>query len=81
MKKKDLVVVAAVIFVSVIFSYIICSKFITTPKDRQQKVELVTAISSEFRIPDDSVFNITAVNPTKLIQIGPNTNVQPFANQ
>lgn len=81
MKKKDLSVVIATVIVATIFSYIISSKFIITPKSRQQKVEVVAAISSEFKIPDNTVFNTSAVNPTKLIQIGPNVNDQPFAKQ
>lgn len=81
MKKKDLLVVIGVVIVATIFSYIISSKFISTPKDRQQKVEVVAAISSEFKVPDNTVFNTSAINPTKLIQIGPNANEQPFANQ
>jgi hypothetical protein len=81
MKKKDLILIFMSVIVSTIFSYIICSKFIVTAKVRQQKVEIVKPITAEFNLPDKKIFNTDAVNPTKLIEIGPNINDQPFTNQ
>ena len=78
MKQKDVAVIIAAVGVAAILSFLLCSKFISTPADRQQKVEVVALITSEFTLPDKAVFNTDAVNPTKLIQIGPNTNDQPF---
>lgn len=78
MKQKDLGIIIAVIIVSGIFSYILCSKLISPPSNRQQKVEVVEAIGSDFKIPDAAIFNANAINPTKLIEIGPNSNNQPF---
>lgn len=78
MQKKDLTIVIAVIVVAGIFSFIICSKVLSPPKNRQQSVEVVDAISSEFKVPDPAIFNANAFNPTRLIQIGPNSNNQPF---
>lgn len=81
MKQKDYLVIVVAVVISGIFSLVVCSKFIAPPKNRQQKVEVVTAINSEFKLPDAAVFNSNAVNPTKLIEIGPNTNNQPFVKQ
>lgn len=81
MKQKDIVTIIVSVITSAILSFIICSKVIASPKTRQQKVEVVAPISSEFKIPDKAIFNADAVNPTKLIQIGPNSNNQPFSNQ
>ena len=78
MKQKDIAIIVASVGFAAIFSFIVCSKFINTPKNRQQKVEVVTPISAEFDIPDKTIFNTEAVNPTKLIEISPNTNNQPF---
>lgn len=80
MKQKDLAVVIGAGVVSAIFAFLITGKFIFTAKDRQQKVEVVTPITSEFNLPSKAVFNTDAINPTQLIQIGPNSNNQPFAN-
>lgn len=78
MKNKDYAVIIAVIFVAGIFSFVICSQFISSPKNRQQKAEVVEPITPEFQLPDNKIFNTNAVNPTKLIEIGPNSNNQPF---
>jgi hypothetical protein len=80
MKQKDIAVIAITVFISGIFAYVICGSFIFTRKDQQQKVEVVTAIDSNFSLPDKTIFNSDAINPTKLIEIGPNSNNQPFTN-
>ena len=80
MKRKDLMTIIGTVFIAGIFSYIICASFIFTAKDQQQKVEVVTPIDANFNLPDKQVFNTDAVNPTKLIEIGPNSNEQPFNN-
>jgi hypothetical protein len=81
MKKKDLAVIVMSVIVAAIFSFIICNKFIGNGKDSQQRVEVVKPITAEFNLPNKDIFNSIAINPTKVIEIGPNTNNQPFANQ
>ena len=51
---------------------------IATPKNRQEKVEIVDAISSDFKQPSSKYFNRLSIDPTKLIQIGDNVNQKPF---
>jgi hypothetical protein len=80
-KQKDFATIAITVFVAGIFSYIVCSKVIFASQDRQQKVEIVAPISADFDLPDKKIFNTDAINPTKLIEIGPNSNNQPFTNQ
>ncbi len=81
MKQKDLITVIASVVVAGIFSFVICSQFITSSASKNQKVEVVQPISAEFNLPDKKIFNTEAINPTKLIEIAPNTNNLPFANQ
>jgi len=81
MKRKDLIIVVASVVVSTIFSYIICSQFIVTAKSKLQNAEVVSPITADFKVPDNTIFNNESVNPTKVIEIGPNTNNQPFAKQ
>lgn len=81
MKKKDLVVIIFTVIVAAIFSYLICSKLIGTAETTRQSVEVVKPISADFLLPDKTIFNSSAVNPTKLIEIGPNANEKPFANE
>ena len=81
MKKKDLVVIIFTVIVAAIFSYLICSKLIGTAETTRQSAEIVKPITAEFNLPSSEIFNSSAVNPTKLIVIGPNANEKPFANQ
>ncbi len=78
MKQKDIAVIAFTVFFAGIFSYVICTNFIFTTQDQKQKVEVVTPIDANFNLPDKNIFNTDAINPTKLIEIGPNSNNQPF---
>jgi len=80
MRKKDLPALIAIVGFSVIISYVLVRQFISTPKNMQQEVEVVTAINATFTVPTDGKnFNSSSINPTKLIEIAPNDNGQPFA--
>jgi 5-bromo-4-chloroindolyl phosphate hydrolysis protein len=81
MKQKDIALIIVVVVFTGIFSFIICSKFINTSETTKQEAEVVSAITSEFNVPSDRYFNVDAINPTKLIEIGPTTNDQPFVNE
>lgn len=81
MKQKDLTLIAVIIIVSALISIILSSVLISSPKNRQQKVEVVEPISAEFTRPDEKFFNKTSLNPTQLIQIGNASNTKPFNGQ
>lgn len=78
MKRKDLIVIGVTVFVAGLVSYFICSKFLFSGSSHNQTVEVVEAITSDFSLPDKTIFNSDAIDPTQLIQIGPNSNDQPF---
>lgn len=48
MKQKDLGIIIAVAILSAIVSFLLSNKLFVTPENRQQKVEVVDAIVSEF---------------------------------
>lgn len=81
MKKNDLVLIILITGIAVIVAVIVGNSFITTSKNRSQKVEVVDRFSTDFPTPDVKVFNDQALDPTKDIKIGPATNDQPFKNQ
>ena len=81
MKQKDITLIAVVVFVSGVMSLVISTVFISSPKNRHTKVEVVPAITSEFKQPDTRYFNAQAVDPTQSIRIGDNPNTQPFSGQ
>lgn len=78
MKQKDLAMILLIVFISAIFSYFISKALITPPKNRQQKVEVVQAISSNFNDLDSKYYNAQAFDPTKIIVIGQTNNTDPF---
>ena len=80
MKRSELFIIIAVVIASGLLSYVVCNSLIVPKKSKVQTAETVTAITDEFDLPDKSVFNDQAINPTKLIQIAPGDNGQPFAN-
>ncbi len=78
MKQKDLILIIAVAVVAGVFSVVLAKFLFATPGDRQQKVEVVDAISTDFPAPDTKYFNTSSINPTRLIQIAQNSNQAPF---
>jgi hypothetical protein len=78
MKQKDLALVLVVVFVSVVVSLVVSRMFFGSPKNREQKAEVVDVISPEFSLPPTKYFNAKAVNPTQQIQIGDSNNPNPF---
>lgn len=81
MKQKDLTLLIVVVVVSAILSLVVSHFIFASPANRQQKVDVVEAISSTFPQPDAHYFNSNSVDPTQLIQIGNTTNPNPFNGQ
>ena len=78
MKQKDIALIAVIVIISTTLSIFISKAIIVPPKNREQKVEVVGAINSDFPEPDSKHLNPSAVNPTRRITIGTNTNPDPF---
>lgn len=78
MKQKDIALLAVIVFVSAVISIVVSKSLFASPKNRQQAVEVVDPITSDFPAPDTHYFNKDSVDPTKLIKIGENTNPTPF---
>ncbi|MDB5165092.1 MAG: hypothetical protein JWL89_718 [Candidatus Saccharibacteria bacterium] len=79
MKRKDLGLIAVIIVISAVFSLIVSNAIFASPKNRQQKVEVVQPITADFPQPDSRYFNKNAFDPTKVITIGQNANADPFS--
>lgn len=78
MKQKDVALVIVIAFISAIASFLISGRIFVTPTNRQQKVEVVDVIDSNFQTPSPKYFNTQSVDPTQLVQIGDNNNQNPF---
>ena len=79
MKQKDIALILVIVFVSAVISLLISNMLFASPKKRQEQVEVVQPISSDFPAPDKRYFNEKAFNPTKTITIGQNNNTDPFS--
>lgn len=78
MKQKDISVIVVIVIFSILVSVLLSNKLIATPKNRQQKVEVVDIITPTFNRPDSKYFNKDSINPTQTIQIGGDPNKNPF---
>lgn len=79
MKQKDIIVIIVVVFVAAFASFFL-SKILFGPQTKDQKVEKVEAISTEFPYPDDKYFNKYSLNPAQAVEITNNNNANPFIN-
>lgn len=80
MKSKDFSLIIVVAAISVIVAIFVSKLVITSPKNRQEKVEVVQPISPDFNTPDKKYFNDQSVDPTQLVKIGGGSgNKQPFS--
>ncbi|MCA9327142.1 hypothetical protein KDA14_01300 [Candidatus Saccharibacteria bacterium] len=77
MKQKDIAVIIIVAFISAVVSFILSGKLFVTPENRQQSVEVVDAISTQFDLPDARYFNAESINPTQSSKLD-STNQTPF---
>ena len=78
MKSKDIALIAVIVFLSALISFFISNAIFASPKNRQQQVEVVESITTDFPKPDSRYFNTNAFDPTKPISVGQNTNQNPF---
>jgi hypothetical protein len=79
MKQKDLGLIAIVAIFSAVISIFVSNLLFASPKARQQQVEVVQPITTDFPQPDNHYFNKDAFDPTKSITIGQNANPDPFS--
>ena len=78
MKQKDIALIAVIVFISVLISFFVSKIIFSSPKNRQQQVEVVDPITADFPQPDAHYFNSSAIDPTQPINVGQNTNTNPF---
>jgi hypothetical protein len=78
MKQKDVALILVIVFVGALVSLFVSKLIFASPKNRQQSVEVVQPITANFPQPDTTYFNSSAIDPTKLISIGQNSNTNPF---
>lgn len=78
MKQKDWSVIIVVVFISAVLSFVLSNFLFGGDNSRQEKVEVVQPITTEFTTPNEKYFNNNSVNPTQTIKIGDGSNNSPF---
>ena len=78
MKQKDVALVLVMIFIGALFAFLISNWVFSSPKNREQTAEVVDTINASFPPPPPKYFNSSSINPTQQIEIGGNSNPNPF---
>lgn len=78
MKQQDIAILIVALAVGGIVSFFISQSIFLSSSSKRQSAQKVEQINPEFTRPDNSVFNGQAINPTKLIEIGDQSNSTPF---
>ena len=80
MKQQDVATIILVIGISAFVSLFVSKAIFVPPKDRQQSIQQVQAITTDFQVQekDSPYFNSNSLDPTKPITVNRNTGSNPF---
>jgi len=78
MKKSDLAILALIVSLTLVITFLIVKAVFGEVQNGTTKVEKADSISASIVQPSAKVFNHNAINPTVVIQIGNTGNQQPF---
>jgi uncharacterized SAM-binding protein YcdF (DUF218 family) len=78
MKQKDIALIVVMVFISGILALLLSNFVFSRPQNRKQTAEKVDVITDDFPQPPSKYFNSSSMNPTQLIEIGSNSNPNPF---
>jgi hypothetical protein len=81
MKKSDIALLALIVSLTLVISFLVVKGIFGEAKNESIKVEKAQPISASLVDPSPAVFNRDAINPTVVIQIGNPSNQQPFTGQ
>jgi len=79
-KQKDIVIIVFVAGFSALISMFIAQSFLASDDAYKLKAPKVSPVTSEFTQLNTEYVNPGALNPTKDITIGGNSNTNPFTN-
>jgi hypothetical protein len=77
MKQQDIALIIVIAAISATISFVVSDMIFITPSNRQQKIEVVDAISPSFQRPSTKYFNSNSIDPTQNTTLGGN-NTNPF---
>lgn len=78
MRQKDIAIIVVVVIFGGVLSALVSKALFAKPADRKVQVEVAQPISGDIEQPDNRYFNQSSIDPTLPIQIGNNSNPDPF---
>jgi len=81
MKKSDIAVLALIVSLTLVTSFLVVKAIFGEAQNGTTRVEKADSISATIVDPSPNTFNHDAINPTVVIQIGNPANQQPFDGQ
>lgn len=78
MKRKDISVIIAIVFLTGLVSFWVSNALFNKARTTKDEVEIVQPITSDFIKPEQKYFNGNSINPTQTIIVGETTNPDPF---
>lgn len=80
MRQKLITVIAISIFAGVFLSILADKYLFSNAASNNTEVDVVPVIKTDFPLPSSKYFNPQAIDPTQIVNIGPNSSQQPFNN-
>lgn len=77
MKQKDIVIIIAALAGGILLA-LLAGKYLSHSASQDTQVDVVPVIRTDFPTPSTTYFNSQAIDPTQLVNIGPNNSQQPF---
>ncbi|MHB1864953.1 MAG: hypothetical protein ACYCPS_02175 [Candidatus Saccharimonadales bacterium] len=77
-KQNDIVSIVVAIVAGIIVAFVADKYVFSNAGSKNTQVDVVPAIKTYFPKPPSQYFNSQAVDPTQIINIGPNNSQQPF---
>jgi hypothetical protein len=81
MKQKEIIMLASSLVAAIFISILADKVLFSNSANNDTQVDVVPVISSEFKAPSSKYFNSQAIDPTQIINIGPNNSQTPFNSQ
>jgi len=78
MKQKDIALIIIIAAISAGLSFGLSQLVFSSAQPGNQKAAVVDSITTDFTNPNPKFFNAQSINPSKLIQVSPSNNPNPF---
>ena len=78
MKQNDIALILVISFIRLILGIFASNLLFGSKESKQLKSDVITAITTDFKQPDEKYFNSNSVDPTQIIRIGDGSNQTPF---